>query len=167
MLRLPLRGAEAAAAAADEGATGPAGDLNLEGLRLLIVGDGGEPRDDIAHALAARGAAVCTASSSEEAVRQLSAFAPDAMVVDLEMRGEAAYDFIGRARALSSFEGGRTPAVALTAHGRPEDRLRTLRAGFQIHFTKPAPPHELATVVARLGARLQRRPSDAGGGDGG
>ena len=165
-LRLPLRGAEAAAPVADEGASGPARDLNLEGLRLLIVGDEGEPRDDIAHELAARGAAVCTAGSSEEAVRQLSGFAPDAMVVDLEMRGEAAYDFIGRARALGSFEGGRTPAVALTAHGRPEDRLRTLRAGFQIHVTKPAPPHEMATVVARLGARLQRRPADAADGEG-
>ena len=100
-------------------------------------------------------------------MRQLAAFAPDAMVVDLEMRGEAAYDFIGRARALGSFEGGRTPAVALTAHGRPEDRLRTLRAGFQIHVTKPVPPLELATVMARLGARLQRPPSDDGGEDGG
>jgi nitrogen-specific signal transduction histidine kinase/CheY-like chemotaxis protein len=165
-LRLPLRGAEAAAAAADEGASGPAGALNLEGLRLLIVGDDGEPRDDIARQLAVHGAAVCTASSSEEAVRQLSAFAPDAMVVDLEMRGEAAYDFIGRARALGSFEGGRTPAVALTAHGQPEDRLRTLRAGFQIHVTKPVPALELATVMARLGARLQRPPSDDGGGEG-
>ena len=165
-LRLPLRGAEAAAAAADEGASGPAGALNLEGLRLLIVGDDGEPRDDIARQLTIRGAAVCTARSSTEAVRQLSAFAPDAMVVDLEMGGEAAYDFIGRARALGSLEGGRTPAVALTAHGRPEDRLRTLRAGFQIHVTKPVPSLELATVMARLGARLQRPPSDDGGGEG-
>jgi nitrogen-specific signal transduction histidine kinase/CheY-like chemotaxis protein len=162
-LRLPLRGAEAAAD--DEGASGSAGALSLAGLRFLIVGDDGEPRDDIAHELSVRGAAVCTASSSEEAVRQLAAFAPDAMVVDLEMRGEAADDFIRRARSLGSFEGGRTPAVALTAHGRPEDRLRTLRAGFQIHVTKPVPPRELATVMARLGARSPRPPSDDGGGE--
>ena len=164
-LRLPLRGSEAEAA--DEGASGPAGPLNLAGLRFLIVGDDGEPRDDIAHQLSVRGAAVCTASSSEEAVRQLAAFAPDAMVVDLEMRDEAADDFIGRARALGAFAGGRTPAVALTAHGRPEDRLRTLRAGFQIHVTKPVPPLELAAVMARLGARGGRLPSDDGGGEGG
>jgi CheY-like chemotaxis protein len=56
--------------------------------------------------------------------------------------------------------------VALTAHGRPEDRLRTLRAGFQIHVTKPVPPVELAAVMARLGARLQRPRSDDGSGDG-
>jgi CheY-like chemotaxis protein/nitrogen-specific signal transduction histidine kinase len=165
-LQLPSRGAEAAAAAAEEGSSAPADALHLEGLRFLIVGDDGEPRDDIARELAARGAEVCTARSSEEAARQLSAFAPDAMVVDLEMRGEAAYDLIGRARALGSFEGGRTPAVALTAHGRPEDRLRTLRAGFQVHVTKPVPPVELAAVMARLGARLQRPRSDDGSGDG-
>lgn len=165
-LRLPLRGAEAAAAA-DEGACGPAGVINLEGLRFLIVGDDGEPRDEIARELAVLGAAVCSASSSEEALRQLGTFAPDAIVVDLEMRGEAAYDFIGRARALGSFEGGRTPAVALTAHGRSEDRLRTLRAGFQIHVTKPVPPLELATVVAALGAQSKKPPSDDGDGGGG
>jgi len=153
-LRLPLRGAEAGADAAtpDEPAPGPAGAPRLEGLRILIVGDDGEERDDMARELAMRGVAVCTASSSEEAMRQLSAFAPDAMVVDLEMRGEAGYDFIGRARTLGAVEGGRIPAVALASLGRPEDRLRTLRAGFQIHVTKPVPPLALAMVVARLGA---------------
>ena len=56
-------------------------------------------------------------------------------------------------------------ATLATLSGRPEDRLRTLRAGFQIHVTKPVPPLELATVMARLGARLQRPPSDDGSGD--
>jgi CheY-like chemotaxis protein len=123
-------------------------------LRILIVGDDGQVREGLVGELAERGAAVSTAGSSEEAIRELSAFAPDAIVVDLEMRGEAGYDFIGRARALGAAEGGRTPAVALAPHGRPEDRLRTLRAGFQIHVAKPAPPLELVRVVARLGKRL-------------
>jgi len=75
------------------------------------------------------------------------------------------YEFIGRVRALGPVEGGRTPAVALSSHSRPEDRLRTLRAGFQIHVAKPAPPRELATVVARLGARLSPPPPSCEGGD--
>ncbi|HEY2944187.1 MAG TPA: hybrid sensor histidine kinase/response regulator [Vicinamibacteria bacterium] len=166
-LRLPLRGAEAEAETAPADMPGPDGAANLEGLRVLIVGDEGEARDDMARELAARDAAVCTASSSEEAMRQLSAFAPDAMVVDLDMRGEGGYEFIGRARALGAVEGGRTPAVALTQLGRPEDRLRTLRAGFQIHVTKPVPPVELATVVARLGARPSMPSPEEGEGGGG
>lgn len=157
-LRVPLRGSDESAG--DE----PAGSdrVNLEGLRILIVADEGEARDMVAREMRGRGATVSTASSSEEAMREVAGFAPDAMVVDLEMRGEAGYDFIGRVRALGPVEGGRTPAVALSSHCRPEDRLRTLRAGFQIHVAKPAPPRELATVLARLGARLSPPPGDVG-----
>jgi CheY-like chemotaxis protein/nitrogen-specific signal transduction histidine kinase len=159
-LRLPLRGSSDEAAVDEPASEDPAGPdrVNLEGLRVLIVGDDGEARTGVARELSGRGAAVATASSSEEAMREVAGFSPDAMVVDLEMRGEAGYDFIGRVRALGPVEGGRTPAVALSSHSRPEDRLRTLRAGFQIHVAKPAPPRELATVVARLGARLSPPP---------
>lgn len=45
------------------------------------------------------------------------------------------------------------PAAALTAYARTEDRLRALRAGFQLHLAKPVQPPELVTVVASLAAR--------------
>ena len=162
-LRLPRRGASDEAPAGNSSAL--ADPVNLEGLRVLIVGDEGQARDGIAREFIGRGAAVSVAGSSEQGMRELAEFAPDAMVVDLEMRGEAGYDLIGRARALRPVEGGRTPAVALSSHSRPEDRLRTLRAGFQIHVAKPFPPCDLVTVVARLGARLP--PSDPQKADGG
>jgi len=149
-LRLPLRGA---ADEAEEERRGPAEAASLEGLRILIVGDEGEARDGMARELSGRGAAVSAAGALEGALREMADFVPHAIVVDLETRGEAGYDFIGRVRALGPVEGGRTPAVALSSLGRAEDRLRTLRAGFQIHVVKPVPPPELAAVVARLGAR--------------
>jgi nitrogen-specific signal transduction histidine kinase/CheY-like chemotaxis protein len=156
-LRLPLRGAETEEALGDDAAPGPGVAPRLEGLRILIVGDHGVSRDGMVRTLALLGAAVTTAGSSEQAMRQLIATVPDAMVVDLEMHGEQGYEFIGRARALSAEDGGRTPAVALASYGRAEDRLRTLRAGFQIHVAKPAPALELATVVASLATRSPRR----------
>jgi hypothetical protein len=45
---------------------------------------------------------------------------------------------------------GRIPATALTAHMRPEERVRSLVAGFQVHLGKPVDPLELAVVVASL-----------------
>jgi CheY-like chemotaxis protein len=42
------------------------------------------------------------------------------------------------------------PAVALTAYGRPEDRVRALDAGYNAHLTKPVEPEELAAVIRRL-----------------
>jgi CheY-like chemotaxis protein len=56
-------------------------------------------------------------------------------------------------RALAEGEGGRTPAVALTAYARVEDRMRALLAGYQVHVPKPVSPAELAAVVAGLAGR--------------
>lgn len=56
-------------------------------------------------------------------------------------------------RALPEERGGKTPAAALTAYARAADRLRTLRAGYQHHVTKPAEPQELVAVVASLAGR--------------
>lgn len=100
-------------------------------------------------------------------MREVADFSPDVMVVDIEMRGEVGYDFIGRVRALGPANGGRTPAVALSSSGRADDRVRTLRAGFQIHVTKPVPPLELAAVLARLGARRASTTPEAAGGEDG
>jgi len=47
----------------------------------------------------------------------------------------------------------RIPAIALTAYGRGEDRLRALQAGFHMHLVKPVEPAELAVVVASLTTR--------------
>ena len=66
------------------------------------------------------------------------------------MPGEDGYTLIRKVRALGPSDGGRTPAIALTAYGRSEDRIRSLAAGFSIHLTKPVEPAELRVVVRSL-----------------
>jgi CheY-like chemotaxis protein len=56
-------------------------------------------------------------------------------------------------RALPAGGGGGVPAIALTAYARTEDRLQALRAGYQMHVTKPVELTELAAVVASLARR--------------
>jgi len=56
-------------------------------------------------------------------------------------------------RLRPSPHGGSVPAAALPAYARTEDRLRALRAGFQLHLAKPVQPSELVTVVGSLAAR--------------
>ncbi len=53
--------------------------------------------------------------------------------------------------------GGDTPAVALTAFARSEDRQQALLAGYQYHIPKPVDPAELVAVVASLGGRISSR----------
>ena len=66
-----------------------------------------------------------------------------------------------RARALSGSDGGRTPAVALTAYAQIQDRTRALLEGFQLHIAKPVEPAELVAAVANLGGRSPARPGEA------
>jgi CheY-like chemotaxis protein len=72
------------------------------------------------------------------------------------MPEEDGYSLISRIRALNREEGGMTPAVALTAYARIEDRLKTLSAGYQMHVPKPVEPVELATIIASLTGRTGR-----------
>ena len=79
------------------------------------------------------------------------------------MPGEDGYSLIGKVRALGAGDGCETPAVALTAYGRLQDRLRAIDAGFTVHLAKPVDPAELTVVVAGVAeqARAVRLPHDA------
>ena len=98
-------------------------------------------------------ARVTSASSAAEALRLLKELRPDVLVSDLGMPEEDGYSLIGKVRSLPADEGGRTPAVALTAYARVEDRLKVLRSGFQTHLPKPVEPAELVAVVANVTGR--------------
>ena len=69
------------------------------------------------------------------------------------MPGEDGLSFLRRVRSLGAQDGGQTPAAALTARSVLEDRLESLRAGFQAHMAKPVAPVELIEVMANLAVR--------------
>ena len=78
----------------------------------------------------------------------------DVILADIAMPGEDGYTFIKRVRALN-VKASTTPAAAVTALVREEDRQRALHSGFQLHLSKPIDRDSLIGVVARL-ARLSR-----------
>jgi CheY-like chemotaxis protein len=71
-------------------------------------------------------------------------------VSDIEMPEEDGYSFIRTVRALDEAQGGKTPAIALTAYGRRQDRMLSLSAGFSMHVPKPVDPGEFTTIIASL-----------------
>ena len=129
--------------------------LNLTGLKVLVVDDEADARALLKRLLEDRGANVATAGSVEEAVRLFEGQKPDVLVSDIGMPGEDGYALIRRVRALGAEKGGNVPAVALTAYTRAEDRVKAVRAGFQMHVAKPVEPAELLTMVASLGGRVE------------
>jgi signal transduction histidine kinase len=127
----------------------------LDGLHVLVIEDEFDSRELVKMVLEDCKAVVCTAGSVEEAfiiLRQERK--PDVIVSDIGMPGEDGYDFIRRLRELPREEGGRIPALALTAFAKAEDRRRALVAGFQNHAAKPIEPQELIIVVANLAGRF-------------
>jgi signal transduction histidine kinase/ActR/RegA family two-component response regulator len=128
--------------------------VRLDGVRVLVVDDEAEAREVLRGALSLFGAQVQAVDASEPAIETLRAWQPHVLVSDLGLVGEDGYSLIRSVRALDAESGGRTPAVALTALARPEDRLRALAAGFQMHVAKPVEPQELALVIASLVGRL-------------
>ena len=69
------------------------------------------------------------------------------------MPEEDGYGLIRRVRQLPAGEGGQTPAAALTAFARAEDRARALASGYQMHLSKPVEPSTLLAAVANLAGR--------------
>jgi CheY-like chemotaxis protein len=80
---------------------------------------------------------------------------PDVLISDIEMPGENGYALIRKVRALDASDGGKTPAIALTAYGRMQDRLLSLAAGYSMHVPKPVDPGELTMIVASVAGRSQ------------
>jgi PAS domain S-box-containing protein len=122
----------------------------LDGLRVLVVDDEPDARELLAVGLSQCGAEVVTASSAREALKAMARGKVDALISDIGMPREDGYELIRQVRALPPEAGGRTPAVALTAYARAEDRLRALRAGFEMHVSKPVELTELVVVIANL-----------------
>jgi len=116
----------------------------------LVVDDESDTREILTIILTQCGAKLRAATNARDALEVLKQWKPDVLVSDIGMPGEDGYLLITKVRALEPEQGGRTPAVALTGYAGPEDRLRLLSAGYNMHVTKPVELTELVMVVASL-----------------
>ncbi len=129
----------------------------LEDVRILIVDDEPDARLLLTAIINRCGASVLAVGSAAEALEALRQFKPHILVSDIGMPKEDGYSLMRKVRALTPEEGGRIPAVALTAYAREEDRMRALLSGFQVHVAKPVNPAELIAVIGGL-AGIRSRP---------
>lgn len=152
MARVPSASLDRMLAAA--GGPTPEGQ-RLQDLRIVAVDDDPDALDLFAHVLRAYGAEVRTAASSADGMALIQSWLPDILVSDINMRGENGYALIRRVREWERARGHERAirAVAVTAHGRLEDRIRALESGFQMHVAKPLEPTELVTVIATVAGR--------------
>jgi len=126
---------------------------SLSGLRVLVVDDEFDARSLLTTMLERCGAQVIAVGSAREGVESVESWKPDVLIADIGMPVEDGYGLIKKIRALPKERGGQTPALALTAYARTEDRVRALSEGYQVHLAKPVDRFELAAVVTTLGHR--------------
>ncbi|WP_377480222.1 MAG: HAMP domain-containing protein [Microcoleus anatoxicus] len=127
---------------------------HLVNLQLLVVDDDDDSREFLIALLEDEGAMVRSATSVPEALATLETFWPDVLLSDIGMPGADGYQLIARVREMEAIGGGNMPAIALTAYAREEERQQALKAGFQMHLSKPVEINQLIDGIVNLAGRL-------------
>jgi signal transduction histidine kinase/CheY-like chemotaxis protein len=127
-----------------------AGRHRLESLRIVACDDDPDTRELLAAALSSEGASVVVAGSASEALKLVRELHPDVLLSDIGLPLVDGYTLVRDLRSFSDAEGGRTPAVAITAYARPDDARKALAAGYQRHLTKPVDPSQLVTAIVEM-----------------
>jgi ATP-binding cassette, subfamily B, bacterial len=134
----------------------------LDGLSVMCIDDHADALESLTMILQADGAQVLPFQRGAHALQWLEQHAseqwPRLLVCDITLGdGEDGHQVVRRVRQIEAERGvaldRRTPAIALTGHGRPEDRLLALMAGFQLHLAKPVEPPMLVRALAALAGR--------------
>ncbi len=129
---------------------------DLGGLRVLVVDDLEDAREVFSTMLQSAGAQVETVGNSAAGLMALTRFKPDVVLCDIAMPGEDGFSFIRKVRALKPEQGGKTPAVAVTAYAGSENVQPALAAGFDAHLAKPLDALDLCRLVAKQAGLLKK-----------
>jgi signal transduction histidine kinase/DNA-binding response OmpR family regulator len=131
-------------------------DVNLNGVKILIVDDDADTREFIKFLLEEHGATIALAASGESAIEIIPLFAPNIILTDLGMPGMDGYSLISQIRAMLPAKFAQIPTVAFTGYATDDDKQKVLAAGFHRHIGKPVDPNELVSLVAGLVSEFQR-----------
>ncbi|MCM2280763.1 MAG: response regulator [Bdellovibrionaceae bacterium] len=121
----------------------------LAGLKVLAIDDSPDSLALVQLLLKRQGATVSTAGSATEGFEKWRREVPDLILCDIGMPDEDGYSFIKRLRSQERAENRPpTPAIALTAYTRDEEKQMALEAGFHAHLAKPINEPQLMNTLA-------------------
>jgi DNA-binding response OmpR family regulator len=117
--------------------------------KVLLVDDEQAITSTLAPFLERSGFSLAVAADGEEALRQVSIFSPDLIVLDVLMPRMDGREVLRQLRKAGDWR----PIILLTQVGESTERAMALEEGADDYLNKPFDPHEL---VARIRAVLRR-----------
>jgi CheY-like chemotaxis protein len=120
--------------------------------KILIVEDNPENWDMLSRRLKRRGFEVVIAEDGEKGVAMSRSEAPDLILMDMNLPKLDGWEATKQIRASAGTKA--LPIIALTAHGMPTDKARSLEVGCNDHHTKPV---DLTALLAQIEALLAGR----------
>ena len=121
------------------------------GQRILIVDDNRDAADALASLLELEGNETHVAHDGAGALEAAAALQPSVIMLDIGLPAMNGYEVAQRIRASSW--GRSVLLLALTGWGHPDDRSRSMEAGFDQHLVKPVELGVLTELLARHAAR--------------
>lgn len=134
--------------AEQEGQTAEAG--SMEGLNFLAAEDNEINAEILKEILSIENAACEIVENGQLAVERFSASAEgefDAILMDVQMPVMNGYEATKAIRNLDRGDAGEIPIIAMTANAFAEDEREALRAGMNIHLTKPVDVELLRQII--------------------
>jgi CheY-like chemotaxis protein len=116
--------------------------------RVLIADDNVDAAQALGEWLEALGCEVYTAYDGVAALEMARRLQPDAIMLDIAMPFLNGVEVCRRLRQEPWARG--VLMVAVTGFGGPEDRRRSLDAGFDFHLVKPVDPRDIRAVLQSL-----------------
>lgn len=146
-VRLPLLPQEAHPSAPDSAVRLGHVERSPQGRRVLIVEDNADARMGLEDLCELWGHTVATAPDGIEGLKMAVEWQPDVALVDVGLPGLDGFDVASGVRADPRGQG--IQLIALTGYGSPEHQARALKAGFDMHLTKPADPETLFKLLSQ------------------
>jgi PAS domain S-box-containing protein len=144
LIRLPLSPTTAPDVPPE--ATASITETRLDDVTVLVVDDQPDSREMLATLLEQRGARSLQSESAESALQILQLQRVDLLIADIAMPGVDGYELMRRLRAA----GDETPAIAVTAFARSDDRRSALDCGYTAYLSKPIDGRQLVRTIREV-----------------
>jgi DNA-binding response OmpR family regulator len=118
--------------------------------KVLLVEDDDDFRDALGRYLKTVGIQTVGADSVEDASEVLRNFAPDVVILDINLPGEDGFSALARLRQESDLG-----LIMLTGRNETADRIRGLTLGADHYLAKPVNTQELEAIIRNLSNRLR------------